>query len=285
LTSVRQTSDGSTNLLTMTFTYDVLGNRAQQDKWKTGGSTVTTRFAYDGQNVWADLDGTNNLLVRYLYGSGADQILARVVSSGQPNVGVAWYLTDRLGSVRDLENGSTQTIGDHLDYDGFGNATETVQAFGDRYKFTAREWDSDSGLQYNHARYYAPTMGRWITQDPLGLGPDTNPYRYVGNRSTIAVDPLGLLPYDIVFVAVQITGVRFQLWPPKIIVRVRFWLCHVRGATPSIVPFYGDGQKMQKFLLVFFVTSQVMIISALLGNLRMFTRACMLLARAFRQYF
>src|SRR5262249_42997262 len=100
LTSVRQTSNGTTTTLTVTYTYDVLGDRVQQDKWKSGGSTVTTRFAYDGENVWADMDGGNSLQVRYLYSDGVDQILARTVSTGQPNAGVAWYLADRLGSVR-----------------------------------------------------------------------------------------------------------------------------------------------------------------------------------------
>jgi RHS repeat-associated protein len=172
----------------------VLRNRVQQDKWKSGGSTVTTRFAYDGENIWADLDGSNNLQVRYLYGDGVDQILARIVSSGQPNAGVAWYLTDRLGSLRDLENGSTQVAGDHVDYDGFGNPTETASSYGDRYKYTAREWDGDTGLQYNRARYYNPTIGRWANEDPSGIfADDTNLYRYVQNQATLLTDPTGLV--------------------------------------------------------------------------------------------
>jgi RHS repeat-associated protein len=195
MTSVRQTSDGTANQLTVTYTYDVLGNRVQQDKWKSGGSTVTTRFAYHGQNVWADLDGSNTLQVRYLYGDGVDQILGRIVSSGQPNAGVAWYLTDHLGSARDLENGSTQAVGDHLDYDGFGNPTESTTAYGDRYKWTRREYDADTGFQYNRARYYDRLTGRWFALDPLGFSAgDANLYRYVWNRPPNFTDPTGLSP-------------------------------------------------------------------------------------------
>jgi RHS repeat-associated protein len=197
MTSVRQTSDGTTNQLTVTYTYDVLGNRVQQDKGKTGGSTVTTQFAYDGQNVSADLDGSNNLQVRYLYGNGLDQILARIVSSGEPNAGVAWYLQDRLGSVRDLENGSTQLIGDHLDYDGFGNLSETAATYGDRYKWTGREWDSDVLLRYHRARYASPSLGRWISEDPAGFSAgDSNLYRYVQNDPANLTDPDGLKYVD-----------------------------------------------------------------------------------------
>src|SRR5262249_55313387 len=36
--------------------------------------------------------------------------------------------------------------------------------------------------------------GRWLSQDPLGLAPDANPYRYVGNNATNLTDPDGLAP-------------------------------------------------------------------------------------------
>src|SRR5439155_23982805 len=67
LTSVRKTSDGTINQVTATYTYDVFGNRIEQDKWVTGGVTTVTRFAYDGSNAWADLDSSNALLMRRLY--------------------------------------------------------------------------------------------------------------------------------------------------------------------------------------------------------------------------
>jgi RHS repeat-associated protein len=191
LTSVQQTSNGTTNLLLVTYTYDVFGNRVQQAKWKSGGSTVTTRFDYDGQDVWADTDTSNTVQVRYLRGDAVDQVFARTVASGQPNAGVAWYLTDRLGSVRDLMD-STQTLRDHLDYDGFGNTTETTASYGDRYKWTGREYDADTGLQYNRARYYDSKTGRWLSQDPLRFrAGDSNLSRYVVNNPTNYTDPSG----------------------------------------------------------------------------------------------
>ncbi len=41
-------------------------------------------------------------------------------------------------------------------------------------------------------RWYDATTGRWITEDPVGLGPDSNPYRYCGNDPTNEIDPSGL---------------------------------------------------------------------------------------------
>ena len=94
-----------------------------------------------------ELTRSNQLQMRRLYGDAVDQLFARENSSGT----LAWYLTDRLGSVRDVLNNSSTVI-DHIDYDGFGNATETNSANGDRYKWTAREFDGETLLQYKAGR-------------------------------------------------------------------------------------------------------------------------------------
>jgi RHS repeat-associated protein len=115
--------------------------------------------------------------------------LARIDSSGN----AAWYVTDIRGSVRDVANYAGTMVLDHLDYDGYGIVTnETVPASGDRYKYTGREFDPVTALQYNRARYYDPKTGRWTSQDPLGLGAgDENLYRYVRNDPTGQVDAYG----------------------------------------------------------------------------------------------
>jgi RHS repeat-associated protein len=94
-----------------------------------------------------------------------------------------------------ITDNSTGAALDTITYDGFGNVrSETSSANGDRYGFTGRERDNATGLQYNRDRWYNPATGTWMQQDPLGLGPDTNPYRYVGNDPTNATDPSGLAP-------------------------------------------------------------------------------------------
>jgi RHS repeat-associated protein len=191
MTSVLETVS-STTQVQVTYTYDIFNNRVQESEYVNGTGTTVTRHAYDGQNVWADLNTGNTVLTRYVYGDGVDHILARDVASGQPNAGVAFYLTDRLGSVRDIEN-SSQVIQDNLNYDGFGNVTESNSGVGDRYKYTAREFDTNTGLQYNRARYYDPSTGRWTSEDPLAFeAGDSNLYRYLGNGPTDWTDPFGL---------------------------------------------------------------------------------------------
>ncbi|MEV4944366.1 putative T7SS-secreted protein [Streptomyces sp. NPDC053755] len=60
-------------------------------------------------------------------------------------------------------------------------------------RFPGQYFDPESGLHYNHFRYYDPESARYLTQDPLGLSPAPNPSTYVHNPHTWS-DPLGLSP-------------------------------------------------------------------------------------------
>ncbi|MFF5488796.1 putative T7SS-secreted protein [Streptomyces virginiae] len=60
-------------------------------------------------------------------------------------------------------------------------------------RFPGQHFDPESGLHYNYFRYYDPESARYLSQDPLGLGPADNPVTYVHNPHTWS-DPLGLSP-------------------------------------------------------------------------------------------
>ncbi len=129
------------------------------------------------------------VLARYLYGDRIDQLIARY----QPGEGTAWYLTDHLGTVRDLVDSDGDLI-NTIVYDAFGNILSQTDALaGDRFTYTGREYDTETGLYYYRARYYDPALGRFISQDPIGFSAgDANLYRYVGNRVDVFIDPSGL---------------------------------------------------------------------------------------------
>jgi RHS repeat-associated protein len=94
--------------------------------------------------------------------------------------------------VRDVTDNSG-VLKDTIFYDGFGKTlSQSNSTYTGRYTFTGREYDTQTGLQYNRARWYDPGSGRWITQDPLGFDAgDSNLYRYVANEPTIYDDSNG----------------------------------------------------------------------------------------------
>jgi RHS repeat-associated protein len=115
-------------------------------------------------------------------------VFARISAAGV----AAWYDADHLGSVRVLTDNVTGAAIDTIDYDAYGNIVrETMPANGDREKWAGLVFDPTTGLYGATARSYDPASGRWLQQDPLGLGPDSDPYRYAGNGPTDGTDPSG----------------------------------------------------------------------------------------------
>ena len=203
VSAIDKTSAGVTEMA-VTYEYDVFGNRIEQSvtPYTSGvaGTTTVQKYALDGWNpalsanptgndnwnVWADLNGDNSLQTAYLRGDQVDQVFAEVGSSTH------WTLTDNQGSVRDVVTNSASVV-DSISYTAFGTPIETSPGSGGRYLYTGREFDVETGLQYNRARYYDPGIGRWISQDPTQFNAgDSNLYRYVNNAPTNATDPSGL---------------------------------------------------------------------------------------------
>jgi RHS repeat-associated protein len=178
------------------FTYDVVNRRV--GVWVDGDGAGPADpdqvwTVYDGANPYMDFDGEGQLQARYLYGPGIDELFARIGTGEDPE----WFLTDRLGSVRQIVDASGAVL-DDIGYDSFGGIlSETNPAEGDRFKFTGREYCPELGLYYYRARWYDPAVGRFISQDPIGFSAgDPNLYRYVGNAPGDGIDPSGLKWFD-----------------------------------------------------------------------------------------
>jgi RHS repeat-associated protein len=121
-----------------------------------------------------------------VYGDGIDQPLARI-SSGT----VSWYLTDWIGSVREIADNSTGAFVYEVRFNGFGQIVAEVSAAnGDRLKWQGREIEIEFSQYYFRARYYDPATGRFTGEDPIASEP--NLYRAMGNGPTNARDPMGL---------------------------------------------------------------------------------------------
>ena len=79
-------------------------------------------------------------------------------------------------------------------YESFGNLTfsEGTPADSNSFRYTGREFDSETGLYYYRARYYDPEVGRFLSEDPIGFDGGINFYSYVGNNPINFFNPFGL---------------------------------------------------------------------------------------------
>jgi RHS repeat-associated protein len=79
-------------------------------------------------------------------------------------------------------------------YDSFGKLTASSGSLVNPFQYTARESDAETGLYYYRARYYDPTAGRFLSEDPIGFSSGPSLYAYVSNSSASLTDPYGLSP-------------------------------------------------------------------------------------------
>ena len=191
------------------YTYDVFDNLIgrKDTTYNSDGSVATSatqRYVFDGTNMVLAFDGNGNLTDRYLWGPAVDQVLAdeHFTISGTPSNQLPsspgttlWSLGDNQNTVRDVVTDSG-TLEQHIAYSPFGQhvtGTTTGTVVADfAFGYTGTYTDPATALQLHGVRWYDSTVGRWLTEDPSGLGPDSDPNRYCGNAPTIYVDPSGL---------------------------------------------------------------------------------------------
>ena len=176
------TKTAFSSALSETFKYDPLGRRIYKSS-----SAGTSVFAYDGSDIIEETNSSGTVIARYAQGEDTDEPLAMLRSST-----TSYYNADGLGTVTSLASGAgvlTQTY----TFDSFGKQTASSGSLVNPFQYSGRELDSESGLYYNRARYYDPSVGRFLSEDPLGFGGDgANFYSYVQNGPTDSTDVFGL---------------------------------------------------------------------------------------------
>ena len=163
--------------ITVSYKYDPLGRRIQ----RTPSNGVFTNYTYDGQDVVLD-QNSDGSTVRYLNGPGIDNKLRQTSSTG-----ALYFAQDHLGSTRALTSANGSLV-ESINYDSFGKGASSLT----RYGYTGREWDGDTGLYYYRNRWYDPQVGRFISEDPIGLEGGINLYTYVESNPLTFSDPFGL---------------------------------------------------------------------------------------------
>jgi RHS repeat-associated protein len=194
--------------------YDSVGNTSQDANGQT--------FVYDAENKQVQVNNANGIVGKYWY-NGDGQRVKKYVPSAQettifvydasnklvaeystitasPTEAKISYLTnDHLGSPRITTDGNGQVVS-RRDFMPFGEEIQRANYGNDlvRAKFTGKERDGETNLDYFGARYYSNTLGRFTSVDPVNLTPERlldpqriNLYVYTRNNPLKYTDPTG----------------------------------------------------------------------------------------------
>jgi len=147
---------------------------------------TTTHFLTDPSglgNIVSEYDDAGSLAARYNYGMG--------LISKNDN----YYTFDGSGNVSEM-TGPDSTVLNTYGYDPFGHAIINDESVENSFTFAGQFGVKQAGndLLYMRNRFYSPSTGRFITEDPIGFaGGDISFYRYVLNDPVNLVDPDGLI--------------------------------------------------------------------------------------------
>jgi len=190
----RQLVSVSTNgVFAESYAYDALGRRVS-----TTDSGGTVFHVYDGDECVADVDASGNPLRSYLWGQGVDNLLAVTVFS--PSATNTYYaVKDHLSSVHALIDESGQVVASFT-YDAWGNPLShfrTSELSNFRFLFQGREYSYATGLYFFRARLYEPRVGRWLSNDPIGISGGLNLYEFCGSDPVNFRDPNGRIALNL----------------------------------------------------------------------------------------
>jgi len=176
LTSVTLPGSGGT----VSFKYNPWGGRIYKSS-----SNGTSIYVYDGDNLIEETNASGTVVARYAQGLNIDEPLAMLRSGA-----TSYYHLDGLGSVTSLSN-TAGTLAETYQLDSFGRLTASSGFVTNPFRFTARDFDTETNLQYSRNRYYDPSTGRFISEDPARYE-FTSFYSYVGGNPVLWRDPFGL---------------------------------------------------------------------------------------------
>src|SRR4051812_6046684 len=171
------------------YTYDGDGNRVRKSTGSTG-----TLYWYMTPGIVGESDLSGNLTDEYVFFDG--ERVARKSTNG-----VFYYFSDHLKTGSVITD-SAGVIKAESDYYPWGGELQFVANDSNHYKFTGKERDSETQLDYFGARYYSNGLGRWISSDwsptPIpvpyanfGDPQSLNLYGFVGGNPASKADPDG----------------------------------------------------------------------------------------------
>ena len=166
---------------TVSFAYAPFGRRIK--KVSNAGTSI---YAYDGDNLVEETNASGAVVARYSLTQYVDEPLA-MLRSGT----TSYYQADGLSSITSLSN-AAGALAQTYTYDSFGKLTNSSGSLTNPFRYTARDFDTETNLQFSRARYYDPLIGRFISEDPQRFNASINFYAYVDDDPVNWMDPAGL---------------------------------------------------------------------------------------------
>ena len=151
------------------------------------------RLVWDGNvplHEWTALEvGADNVdeVVTWLFEEDSFVPAAKLTAGGSYSI-----VTDHLGAPSQMHDETGELLW-AAQIDGFGAVRFSRGKSQDcPFRYQGQYEDVETGLYYNRFRYYEPSSGQYISQDPLRLeGGNPNAYAYVSDCN-VEIDPLGL---------------------------------------------------------------------------------------------
>ncbi|QIR40677.1 hypothetical protein HCG51_30950 [Tolypothrix sp. PCC 7910] len=177
---------GTTPQGTFTYEYDALGNRTAVVQ--NGQRTEYLVDPLGWGHVIGEYNGSGGLIANYTHGIG---LVGRFGTGGTAH----YYDFDAIGSTVGL-TGANGSYVNRYSYRPFGETLTATEGVANPFEYVG-QWgvmNDGNGLDYMRARYYSPSLGRFMNPDPLGQAGGWNIYAYSLNNPITFIDPEGTLP-------------------------------------------------------------------------------------------
>lgn len=183
-----------------------LYNGLEQRVVKTGALVPdgARYFVYDEQgHPIGEYDAAGNPVYEAVYLGHTPVAVIRQTRTGSGNTlnaatKISYVYADHIDTPRVVVRSSDHAIQWRWDQaEVYGNTppNENPNGLGSyvlNLRFPGQLFDVETGLVYNHHRYYDASTGRYVESDPIGLGGGINTYSYVDGSPSGSADPTGL---------------------------------------------------------------------------------------------
>lgn len=182
--------------LVATYTYDHQSRRIAR---RVPSLTIDERYLYQGWNLAAVYNaGVTEPEERYTWGKdlsgslqGAGGVGGLLFGTKRGIVEDAWvYQYDANGNVTGITSNQGKVLDTYV-YTPFGEAKNVELLSENRFRFSTKSVDQESGFCYYGFRYYEPMSGRWLSRDPIAELGGLMLYGFAGNDPINHYDVLG----------------------------------------------------------------------------------------------